>query len=449
MHAKLVALSHTKAFRVALFPDPPEGPRAEREHSRAIHGVSAYMLPSINNAYSQTHASAAPGFIPHGPQSIKYANDSRIDRRHPPPPQRRSSSSPPSSSPLSLPHKNTGIPYLNAIPGMRLFYDAHATRTFETTNLVLNLVVALAVLLSTHLPCLRARFSSELSPASPRTPCHHRQAIDHLIIQATDVFAFLTLASALLAFAAPTAPLAIYHNSEEASREVTHPRPDVQPVISLGAGPALALTIFVVLSLACTATFIWQLYVMSRAMQGKVVPRWKTVAAYAYISIPHLGVWVAFFAPTQLLFRDPRLLDKYGSLDGNFGFVSIVGAACAFLFVFVNLGMMAAFLRGNTAALTVEEGVLVDETFSPMRVIMLFSISRQAVFFVFLSLCLYGYVWLVFLISPAVYAVGITTPPYHVCMLLLIHFCFGCRSRESRCCVCGNKGGEEEAGEEA
>ena len=184
-------------------------------------------------------------------------------------------------------------------------------------------------------------------------------------------------------------------------------------------------------------------------MQGKVVPRWKTAAAYAYISIPHLGVWLAFFAPTQVLFRDSSLLDKYSLLDGNFAFVSMVGVACAFLFVFVNLGMMAAFLRGNTAVLTAAEGEPVDETFSPMRVIMLFSISRQAVFFVFLSLCLYGYIWLMFLMSPAFYAVGLTTPPYHFGMLLLIRFCFGRRSRESRCCVCGSKDGEEEPGEDA
>jgi len=35
---------------------------------------------------------------------------------------------------------------------MRLFYDAHAIRTFKTINLVLNVLLALAVLLSTHLP---------------------------------------------------------------------------------------------------------------------------------------------------------------------------------------------------------------------------------------------------------------------------------------------------------
>jgi len=166
-----------------------------------------------------------------------------------------------------------------------------------------------------------------------------------------DLLVCLTLASSLLAFAAPTIPLAIYHNAEEASREVTHPRPDAQPLLSIGAGPALALTIFVVLSLACTATFIWQLYLLSRTMQEKVVPRWKTVAAHAYIWLLHIGVWLAFFAPTQVLFRDPGLMEKYGPLDSNFGVVDVVGVACTLLFVFVNLGMIATFLRGNTAVL--------------------------------------------------------------------------------------------------
>jgi hypothetical protein len=235
---------------------------------------------------------------------------------------------------------------------MRLVYDAHAIRTFKTINLALNLLLALAVLLSTHLPCLRARVPSQPSPASirhQRRPC---KALDRLILKATNLLACLTLASGLLAFAAPTIPLAIYHNAEEASREVTHPRPDVQPLLSIGAGPALALTIFVVLSLACTATFIWQLYVLSRTMQEKVVPRWKTVTAHAYIWILHIGVWLAFFAPTQVLFRDPGLMGKYGSLDDNYGVVDVVGFACALLFVFVNLGMIAAFLRGNMAILS-------------------------------------------------------------------------------------------------
>jgi len=87
--------------------------------------------------------------------------------------------------------------------------------------------------------------------------------------------------------------------------------------------------------------------------------------------------------------------------------------------------------------------------FSPARVVMLFSIFRQAVFLIFFSLCLYGYVWIMFLIYPAYYAVGLSTPPYHFCMLLLVRFCFGGRSRESRCCGGQNEGGEEEAGEEA
>ena len=56
-------------------------------------------------------------------------------------------------------------------------------------------------------------------------------------------------------------------------------------------------------------------------------------------------MWLAFF-------RDPGLMGKYGSLDDNYGVVDVVGFACALLFVFVNLGMIAAFLRGNTAILS-------------------------------------------------------------------------------------------------
>jgi len=101
----------------------------------------------------------------------------------------------PHSFTYSLPlHENT---FLDAIRNMRLFYDAHAIRTFKTINLVLNVLLALAVLLSTHLPCLRARAPLQPSPASLRRQRRHCKALDHLIIKVMDLLACLTLASSL------------------------------------------------------------------------------------------------------------------------------------------------------------------------------------------------------------------------------------------------------------